>query len=290
LKQIFTSFDEEYSRYGAALISSLFKNTSSDFEIIVLDIGITNTTKRQFGQWSHKKSRVLRFIPITNESYLNFKDDDLSFPNDIHYYPRILAPFFARKGSEKILYIDSDTICLQDLSAIFNIELGDNTVGAVQDPYLPTFYGGISNYSALGFSKDTPYFNSGVLIIDVEKWVENEITQKVLSTSYLYQEHVSCGDQYALNIELMNSWTQLPNQWNELDVADGFNTVLRHFAGPRKPLCSYSTSKNRNLFFLYLKDTPFYNYWITWTRTRLFLRKISILLHRIFKIKKNILA
>jgi hypothetical protein len=88
----------------------------------------------------------------------------------------------------------------------------------------------------------------------------------------------------------MNSWTQLPNQWNELDVADGFNTVLRHFAGPRKPLCSYSTSKNRNLFFLYLKDTPFYNYWITWTRTRLFSRKISILLHRIFKIKKNSLA
>lgn len=286
MNQIFTSFNESYSRYGAACIASLFKNTSSDFEIVVLDTGIADKTRKQFEKWAHKKNRVLRFIPIANDSYLNFKEDNLSLPNDIQYYPRILAPFYARKETKKILYIDADIICLQDLSAIFNIELSDKTVGAVQDPYYQTFSEGISNYANLNFSNDTPYFNSGVLIIDIQKWVETNITPKVLSTSWLNQKYVSFYDQYALNIELMNNWTLLSDKWNKLDDVDISTTVFKHFAGPLKPLCTYSTSKDKNLFFHYLRDTPFYNFWLPWTRTRLFSRKISIFLTRIFKVKR----
>ena len=286
MNQIFTSFNESYSRYGAACIASLFKNTSSDFEIVVLDTGITDKTRKQFERWAHKKNRVLRFIPITNDSYLNFKEDNLSLPNDIQYYPRILAPFYASKESKKILYIDADIICLQEISAIFNIELSDKIVGAVQDPYCQTFSGGISNYANLNFSNDTPYFNSGLLIIDIQKWVETSITPKVLSTSWLNQKYVSFYDQYALNIELMNNWTQLPDKWNKLDDVDISTTVFKHFAGPRKPLCIYSTSKDKNLFFHYLRDSPFYNYWLPLTTARLFSRKISIFLTRIFKVKR----
>jgi len=285
LNQIFTSFNESYSRYGAACIASLFKNTSSDFEIIILDTGITNKTRNQFERWAHKKSKVLRFIPITDDSYLNFKEDDLSLPNDIQYYSRILAPFYASKESKKILYIDADIICLQDLSAIFNIELNDKTIGAVQDPYCQNFSGGISNFTTLNFSKDTPYFNSGVLIIDIQKWVENNITQKVLSTSRLNQVYVSFYDQYALNIVFMNNWTKLSSKWNELDDADEFNTIFKHFAGPRKPICVYSTSKDKNLFFHYLRETPFYNFCLPYTRNRLFIRKLSLFLTRILNIK-----
>ena len=276
MNQIFTSFNESYRRYGAACIASLFKNTSSDFEIVVLDTGIKDKTRRLFHQWAHKKSRVLRFIPITNESYLDFKDDYLPLPSDIQYYPRILAPFFSRKESKKILYIDADIICLRDLSEVFKINLNDKILGAVQDAFYKTFFEGVSNYSSLNFSNDTPYFNSGVLLINKEKWMLNRITQKVLATSYIYRDCITCWDQYALNIELVNNWAHLPLEWNTMNDANDFNTVFKHFAGAIKPLSIYSKPQDKNIFFSFLKDTPFYNHWFTMTKIRLFIRKLSI--------------
>jgi len=121
--QIFTSFNEKYHVLAAACITSLFEHASSEVEIKVLDTGIRKSTRKKFERWALKKNRSLTFIPISVDSYKATFANSIELPIDIEYYTRLLAPYFSAQPTGKIMYIDSDIICLRDIEEIFKVHL-----------------------------------------------------------------------------------------------------------------------------------------------------------------------
>ena len=60
-----------------------------------------------------------------------------------------------------------------------------------------------------------PYFNAGVMLIDVDGWRKARLTEELLSCLAKNQEHVLWWDQYALNIVLSGRWGRLDARWNQ---------------------------------------------------------------------------
>jgi lipopolysaccharide biosynthesis glycosyltransferase len=155
--------------------------------------------------------------------------------------------------------MDVDIINCKDLNELWQTDLGDNIVGAVQDLRVKTFnnsWGGIFNYKQLGLDGNACYFNSGVLLMDINKWRKNSVTEKTLDCICKNCRFARYPDQYGLNIVLADQWRQLKSSWNHFADRDNDIPFNIHFVD-RKPI--YKTYANnpefRDRFFRHLHET-----------------------------------
>lgn len=161
----------------------------------------------------------------------------------------------------RYLYLDADVLCVnEDIDLLADVNLQDNTIGAVQDAWTFCFadsQGGLPGLRSLKHINPTsPYFNTGMMSVDVERWRERNITSR--SEKYLVETTIRrYPDQDALNVALYNDWLELPSRFNEMrgyrydnDCGSEFgDRVIFHSAGKSKPWhLDYPGEKRRMLF------------------------------------------
>lgn len=131
-------------------------------------------------------------------------------------YGRLFAPQCLGPESSRILYLDADTIVLNRISPLFEQGLGEHAVGAVQSVSLPFISAadGLPYWKDSGVAHDAPYFNSGVLVIDCERWINERIAQRALHAAVDHQESILWPDQDALNVVLRGDFARLDSRWN----------------------------------------------------------------------------
>jgi lipopolysaccharide biosynthesis glycosyltransferase len=158
----------------------------------------------------------------------------LVFPASI--YLRLLAPYVLQ-GEEQALYLDADVVCLKPLAGLWNSLDGRNALlAAVEDGPVAV----VERVQALGL-KAGRYFNSGVLLMPLERWRRERVTEKVLACIGSHQQRLKYPDQDALNIVLEGAVHYLPPAFNtqcQLGVSQGAlseDTVLLHYTGVDKP-------------------------------------------------------
>lgn len=131
---------------------------------------------------------------------------------------RILLPELL-PNRDRTIYLDADTLVRSPLDQIWLTELGDHDLlGAVRDAGSP-FAAGPSgtDWRTIGLPPDTPYFNSGLLVLPLERWRQEGSVQETLDI--LRGAEMRWGDQDALNLVARSRWRELPRRWN-LQTAD----------------------------------------------------------------------
>jgi lipopolysaccharide biosynthesis glycosyltransferase len=143
---------------------------------------------------------------------------------------------------ERFLYVDADTLCDVDVSVLDTLEMGRAPAGLVPEAPLAE---AADRFVAeqLGNSKAEPYFNAGVILVNVEEWRQQKITE--LSMEYLSKHHPRYWDQSALNVvlhgkaipldEAFNCVTNMRKHWPTLRKPNGQINHLLHFLDYPKP-------------------------------------------------------
>ena len=113
----------------------------------------------------------------------------------------------------------------------------------------------------MNLSKKHRYFSSGVLVIDCQKWRQQNITQSLLETYNQYRELTQYPDQDPLNKLFENNYLELDPIYNTTEqtiiyfqnnaTLDEYNflknnIVIRHFAGDNKPWNQVFLYKDKN--------------------------------------------
>ncbi|GAA2703985.1 glycosyltransferase family 8 protein [Micromonospora olivasterospora] len=134
-------------------------------------------------------------------------------------YLRLLVPGALPAEVERVLYLDCDTLCTNSLTPLFELDMGGAPLGAVRDPFnrrLLDMGGipGLAQYHDL--DPYALYYNSGVLLIDVARWKECEVTGKSLAYLARHAHESRYPDQDALNYATYGTWLRLPHRWNDL--------------------------------------------------------------------------
>lgn len=176
-------------------------------------------------------------------------------------YFRILFPMILKNVST-LFYIDADIICLKNVKEFFDINLNDNIIGAVPD--LKKL--GDERNKILELENHI-YFNSGVLIINIEKWRELNLSEKIIDVINKNKDKIKYEDQDALNIVLKNKVKYIDKKYNCMDIESiDINKIgLLHFAAHPKPwqiafpISKICNSFNKNLYLYYEKQTPWEN-------------------------------
>lgn len=257
--------DNHYAILLAALVKSVEVNhhTGEKIEFYIVEDGITKKNKALIANSVDQSKIAIHWLVMSEclPKDAKLPVDKSSLPLNI--YIRLFIPYFIPNNIKKVIFLDVDMIMLEDISKLWNVDLGDNIVGAVQDQFIQIVsrWGGVSNYEELGIPADNKYFNAGLMLIDILKWNSEDITNKVLDCLSQHKDHALFQDQYGLNAVLALKWYDLDPLWNRFAYSEEERPYLIHFTG-RKPIYkSYEYSENyKAIFFGYLNMTGWKNF------------------------------
>lgn len=169
----------------------------------------------------------------------------------------------------RVLYIDADTLFTAPLDGLWRTDLGDDLLGAVTNPLYASMVPRIQ--ADLGLPAATSYFNSGVLLIDLDAWRAERITEAILA--FVRTHPLTWPDQDSLNgvlharrLHLHPRWNAMPGLWalpsrylpyTVAEVRDACaHPSIVHFVGPHKPWHFRNRHPYRSDWFRYLDQTP----------------------------------
>ncbi|MGJ8587446.1 MAG: glycosyltransferase family 8 protein [Yoonia sp.] len=158
-------------------------------------------------------------------------------------YLRLLLPTAFAPDYDRILYLDADIFLLGgDLSRLLDVELHDeHPVAAVRTSHQRTnMRKQMPEFKHLRLPP-APYFNSGVLLIDVPRWEQSDTLTHALKVISDHPEALNLHDQSVLNLVFRGRWSELSVAWNWMYsgrfsfMIEACDPFLIHFAGRMKP-------------------------------------------------------
>lgn len=284
------SLDNAYVPYFATTLLSLLDNISDkyNYDLLVLNNQINEENKSCLQSMVRNYSNVkLRFIDIT--PYLA-EIDKKKLYIEIHvsiatYFRFFIAEIF--KNYSKVLYLDTDIIILNDIARLYNEKLEDKWIAAVGDirESIPVKLNlSVSNRNwknyvtkTLGVKDPYKYFQAGVLIFNIKKFIENDLQNKLFSRLNEIKRPI-LSDQDILNSVCYDHVHFLPTEWNiewQIPIEypeykkilpqqlfnlyqQGLKTPsIIHYASSRKPW-NERTRSLANIWWQYARLTPFY--------------------------------
>ena len=209
----------------------------------------------------------------------SFKGLPKDWGSSVMAYARLALPELIT--DEQILYLDADVVIQGDVSELWRIDFGDFIIAAAIDVIDKDLGNARLPIEELRLNKFAPCLNSGVLMINVVRWRQADITTQALKYLKEWPRHSANWDQSALNVVLYGRWHQLGREWNTPAwMADcerndcSLEAHVLHFVGPNKPwLYGYHLSPSAKIFFQWLDRTK----WRKWrpNRTRHILKWIK---------------
>ena len=166
---------------------------------------------------------------------------------------------------ERVLYLDSDVLAIDDISYLFTAELGNNAIAAVPD-LVKNIPLNVKRMESLGLSFGN-YFNAGVLLFNWKLCLERKLFAKAREA--ISGPRLRFLDQDALNFACENKWLRLPVGYNFIAPFHARLTLhprIVHFTGGgkgRKPWepGSIGLHKSYRAFFQKALDgTPWSNF------------------------------
>ncbi|HRJ21645.1 MAG TPA: glycosyltransferase, partial [Bryobacteraceae bacterium] len=121
----------------------------------------------------------LRLLHPTPEQ-LALVPSDARFPREAAM--PLLLPLILPEHLDRVLFIDADTLILDDLTSLTEVELGDSTLAAVPDAAIPSCGAprGVKTGSRYHIPPGRPYFNAGILLMEIQRWRTRDLTPLAL--------------------------------------------------------------------------------------------------------------
>ena len=203
---IIYSSDDKFVRHIYVSMLSLLETQSPAVEmnIYLVDNNISEENKTILNDMVSRYGRNINYLPFGKI------EGDLQgvslWGGSLSAYARL---FIGRYISQNmVLYLDGDSVIQGDLSPLFELDLSDYYFGAVQDTAGKVFRGEV------GIEGNEKYINSGVMIINLKKWEEDNIEKQFLDFIRKYNGNVPCCDQGTLNGVCKGKILILPPKYN----------------------------------------------------------------------------
>jgi lipopolysaccharide biosynthesis glycosyltransferase len=277
--------DNNYAMPLAVTVRSALANLQSARKVVlfILDGGISSTNKEKIMRSLNSDQISIRWTQQDNSLFENLV---LTRHLTAACYYRLFIPKILPQEFDKAIYLDTDMVVTGDLEELWNIDIGNNYVLAVQDDseLNIAMSEGLRNYKEVGIDPACKYFNSGLLVMNLEKWRTGSIGEKVFEYIKQNREYVRY-DQDGLNAVLAGHWGELHPKWNQMPriyessfrednpfSEDVYNELLNkpciiHFTSYPKPFAAglgvECTHPKKDLFFQYVDMTA----WSGWRDT-----------------------
>lgn len=147
-------------------------------------------------------------------------------------YGRIYMPKVLKGMADRFIYVDADAMCVGSLKELWNLDLHGFCIGAVAEA--PDAINYRADYLKL---KSGKYFNDGIMLVDVNEWENQHITEKSFAYQCEPKERFLGQSQDVLNLVFDGNIYFLPAKYNVYGAGcrDHGDSIFIHWTGRRKP-------------------------------------------------------
>jgi len=269
-KNIVLASDNNYAQHlGVTIASLLLNNENEKFHIFVFGNEISDINKKKIDEIiSMHKATILEYIDFNAKVFENMNIGRLS----IATYFRLLMPLHI--NVDKLLYLDVDIIINKPINELYNTELSNYYVAAVEDAWRTREY-----CNKLGMAENAKYFNAGVLLVNLKKWKDEQLFDKFINYQKNSPFDLESHDQDIFNAIFNGNWKRLSLKFNQYEKNPDLDykklknffsddeileaqkePVIIHFIGGRKPWHYRNEHIQKDLYWKYLLLTPYKDY------------------------------
>lgn len=197
--------DKNYAKYLALSMATVLTSKAPDDNInfYILDGGLTEKDRANILDLKKIAVCEINFITVSQETFSNCTLGEAKHISTAAYY-RLLLPEVL-PDIEKIIYLDCDVQVKGSLNELFNINLGENFIGAVKD---------IGSEKLCKYWNLNEYYNSGVLLLDLNKLRKIKFTQNLTNYINQYDSKLLYPDQDIINLYFKHQIKPLDQKWN----------------------------------------------------------------------------
>ena len=257
---IFFAIDDGYIPFFGVALQSLIENSSKDnmYVIKVLYVNITEENQKKIKKFAQDNVS----IEFVNLNYYINKVKDQLYTRDYYTqttYFRLFIPELYPQY-DKALYLDGDIVVLSDVADLYNIDLGDNLIGATPDGAVQTTKV-FQEYAekVVGLADYNNYFNAGIVVMNLDELRKFKFHEKFL---YLLRtvKYSVAQDQDYLNRLCKGRTKIIPDTWDRMPMVG--DTVSRedlhivHYNLSFKPW-HFDDILYEEYFWKYAKKTEF---------------------------------
>lgn len=259
---IFFAVDDGYIPFLAVALRSLIDNSSKDnfYLIKVLHTNINDDNKKSILKYEQDNVDI-EFVDL---NYYVAKIKDKLYTRDYYSkttYFRLFIPNLYPQY-DKVLYLDSDIVILDDIAKLYNIDLGDNLVGGAPDDVIQKIKV-FSEYAEIvvGVKDYRKYFNAGVLLMNLDAMRKFKFQERFL---YLLDKitFAVAQDQDYLNLMCKGRVKLFDRTWNRMPMEDKHiktsDVKLIHYNLAYKPW-HFEDILYKEFFWEYAKKTEFFD-------------------------------
>lgn len=261
---VFFTIDDGYAPYLGVALQSIIANASKEYlyKIFIINKELSEINKGKLSAMSNENFDI-QFVEMDDclGSITDRKENRLRCDYfTLTIYFRLFIPDMFPQY-DKGLYLDSDIVVPGDISQLYNLELGDNLVGAANDHSIVDVPE-LVKYIEQGIGIDRyEYINSGILLMNLKKMREKALSTRFLTLLNTYHFDCVAPDQDYLNAMCHGKIVYLDICWDAMPVKgkEPMETPkLIHYNLFDKPWC-YDDVQYEAYFWQYAEKSVFYD-------------------------------
>ena len=258
---IFFAVDDGYSPFLAVAIQSLIDIACGEYTYLIkiLNTDISEENKRKIGKYERENVDI-EFVDL---NYYIQKVKDKLYTRDYYSkttYFRLFLPNLYPQY-DKVLYLDSDIVILDDIAKLYNTDMGDNLVAAAPDDVIqsmPVFQDYVEK--VVGVADSRRYFNAGILLMNLHELRRFKFQEKFV---YLLDKikFAVAQDQDYLNRLCKGRVKLLDRTWDRMPIPDPKikteDVKLVHYNLAFKPW-HFEDILYKEFFWMYAQETEYF--------------------------------
>ncbi|MDY6295926.1 MAG: glycosyltransferase family 8 protein [Schwartzia succinivorans] len=256
-----------FSKYTGTSMTSMLENTDSPVTLHLLhDATLTEDNREKFEVLAAKYGQKIFFYDMETlcgevlSGILEILPDAILTRFSQAALYRLLAGIVLPQSVHKLIYLDADTIVHMDIARLWNEEVGENGLAAIDEISATQGNPAPQPLVEAGEISRDRYFNSGVMLIDLDKW--REYPEFLTNGLKMLTEHPKCFcfDQDILNYAFASNYRKLSGDYDVFVSMDRFlkhkiRPAIYHYAGKVLDLFDIQDEHNR-LYALYFAKSP----------------------------------
>ena len=183
---IFFTVDNDYAKYLAVSMVSIIANTGHPVYFYILDGGISKESKRRIEDLKRIKPFQIEYILIDDKRFNNAGKSSQKRISDNTNYRFLISTL--RPNMDKCIFLDADLVAIGDIAQLWNVDITDDYMAAVTDQFSlsPNSWA-----TKLPLPQNYIYVNTGVTVMNLKKWREARIEEKLFDIMAKYRRLLS---------------------------------------------------------------------------------------------------
>ena len=284
---ILCATDENYASQCGIMLTSVLVNNANVDVYVLISSPLSKRNMKRFCILQSRFKNPINFINVNKSLFEKMPSGNRYLPDTAYY--RLCAAQLLPPRIEKCLYLDCDMIIDGSLDELWNIDLNNHSAAVVSD----VWYQRKEIYERLKYEPSLSYFNSGMILINLKYWRQNNLQKKFFDCVRDYGDCIEAHDQDILNVVLAESKIHVPIKWN-FEIAgyarqyyesfpvklqreiDNLKPVVIHYCGTiiRPWMLDYYNYPFAKIWMKYKKKSPWKYQLYCFKSNRHLLRKI----------------